>query len=336
MSQRKTDHIVLANHSLPQTLKGDNRFYYEPLLGTHNTIDSNFVFLGKTMKQRLWVSSMTGGAEKAGKINHLLAEACAEFGLGMGLGSCRPLLDTNKNLSDFNLRPILGDSVPFFANLGIAQIEKLASEKALQVIDDKIMGQLNTDGLIIHVNPIQELLQPEGDHQNCSAFETIGQFCEQVNGRYKIVIKEVGQGMGKTSLEKLLNLPIDGIELGAFGGTNFAAIELLRNTEGPYLNLWPLTTIGHTAEEMIEWLNQTIKNFPQGKKRPEIIISGGIQNFLDGYYCIQLSKFSSVYGMANTLLQRALHSKKALFDFIQAEKIGYNFAQSFLTIRGKS
>jgi len=333
MSQRKTDHIDLANHSLSEGIKNDKRFFYEPLLGTHVAGGLEFAFLGKTMKQRLWISSMTGGTEKAGTINHMLAEACAEFGLGMGLGSCRILLDDPTHFPDFNLRPVFGPSVPFFANIGIAQIEKLAFEKAFQLIDDKIIDQLDTDGLIVHVNPIQELLQPEGDYQHASAFETLEKFIQHVNGRYKIIVKEVGQGMGKESLEKLLTLPIDGIELGAFGGTNFAAIELLRNTQGPYLHLWPLTTIGHTAGEMIEWVNHAANKLPQGLKAPELILSGGIRNFLDGYYCIQQSKLPSVYGMANTLLQKALHSKKVLFDFIRAEKIGYDFAQSFLKIR---
>jgi len=115
---RKRDHIELAFQSQINEGLLDKRFYYEPLLAGHPKHGSypSFQFLGKTMRVPLWVSSMTGGTQLAHTINHNLARACREFGMGMGLGSCRSLLYTDDTLADFNVRKIIGDDLPLFAN----------------------------------------------------------------------------------------------------------------------------------------------------------------------------------------------------------------------------
>jgi isopentenyl-diphosphate delta-isomerase len=126
-ASRKEDHIELAFRSQVDTMALDERFYYEPLLAAHPPAGSlpEVAFGNKRMKAPLWVSSMTGGTEKAYIINQNLARACNEFGLGMGLGSCRPLLSGTERLKDFDIRPLTGDKVPLYANLGIAQIQEL-------------------------------------------------------------------------------------------------------------------------------------------------------------------------------------------------------------------
>lgn len=330
MSQRKTDHIKMAALSAPTTSNSDDRFDYEPLLAAHpfNLAPTNF--LGKEMKFPLWISSMTGGSEEANRINHLLAEACAEFGLGMGLGSCRALLKSNEYFDDFNLRPIIGNDAPFYANLGIAQLEELIVTKETDKIHELIF-QLQADGLFIHVNPTQEWLQPEGDRFKRSSLETIQELVEIIGGKYKLIVKEVGQGMGPKSIEELLKLKIDGIEFGAFGGTNFASIEIMRNNGRLANFMYPLATIGHNADEMVQFINSLTDHYTG--QCQQIIVSGGIRNFLDGYYYTQKCNLPSVYGMAGIILQHAMTSKKDLFDFIEAEKHGYTYASSFLKVR---
>ena len=330
MSQRKTDHIKMAALSAPTTSNSDERFYYEPLLEAHPKELPTVNFLGKEMKMPLWISSMTGGSKEANQINHLLAEACAEFGLGMGLGSCRTLLKSDEHFDDFNLRSIIGPDLPFYANLGIAQLEQMLEEKSIGRMHD-LVNQLKADGLFIHVNPTQEWLQPEGDRFKRPAIETIKEIIQAVNGEYKLIVKEVGQGMGPESLEQLLKLNIDGIEFGAFGGTNFASIEIMRNNGRLANFMYPLATIGHNANEMVDIVNEITMDHPVQCK--QVVVSGGIRNFLDGYYFTQKCSIPAVYGMAGVILQHALTSKKDLFDFIEAEKHGYTFAQSFLKIK---
>lgn len=331
MVKRKIDHIKLAETSIPISGTPDPRFNYEPMLNAHSTGNEKIEFLGKTMSHPLWISSITGGSAGSGIINHYLAEAAAEFGLGIGLGSCRTLLKSNKYFEDFNLRPILGKDVPFFANIGIAQIEELIDEKMSEKIYELVIERLQADGLIIHVNPTQEWLQPEGDLFKRPPIETISEFIDDLNHKYKIIIKEVGQGIGPDSLERLLKLEVDCIEFGAYGGTNFAAIEINRNKNGYCKHLKPLTSVGHNANEMIEIINKQVarKSYYCNK----LIISGGVNNFLDGYYFIKRSTIPAIYGMANSILRQAQISKEELFDFIRAEIEGYKFASRFLSIK---
>ena len=119
MTDRKKDHIDLAFKARAQMDEIDRRFNYEPLMAKHPSGElPAFDFLGKTMRAPIWISSMTGGTRLAGKINRNLARACNKFGLGMGLGSCRALLESDEHLEDFDLRNIIGTELPFFANLG--------------------------------------------------------------------------------------------------------------------------------------------------------------------------------------------------------------------------
>jgi isopentenyl-diphosphate delta-isomerase len=331
MTERKTDHINMAGKSAPASVLADQRFNYEPLLAAHPVEGSSMEFLGKKVNHSLWVSSMTGGALGAGMINHLLAEASAEFGVGMGLGSCRSLLKSDEFLDDFNLRPILGPDLPFYANIGIAQLEELVLKGEEERIHVMVSHQLRADGLIIHVNPVQEWLQPEGDLLTISPLETISRFIDSVNQHYRVIVKEVGQGMGPESLKKLLELNIDALEFGAFGGTNFANIEIARNQQNHIPFMSPLGTVGHSPLEMLDTLNDIV--FDHKVHCQNVIVSGGVKNFLDGYYYTQKSMLPAVYGMAYTLLKHALVSKEELFNFIKAEVEGYKFAKSFLQIR---
>ena len=162
MANRKSDHLDLAFQSQVGSHQVDKRFYYEPLLSAHPQTLSEAQFGGKKVAAPIWVSSMTGGTDHAHQINHNLAKACKHFGLGMGLGSCRPLLENRERLADFSLRKIMGDDLPFYANLGIAQVEHLLTSGKQQAIID-LVKLLDADGLIIHINPLQEWLQPEGD-----------------------------------------------------------------------------------------------------------------------------------------------------------------------------
>ena len=180
---------------------------------------------------------MTGGTKLAGTINRNLAMACNEFGMGMGLGSCRIIMEDDTYFEDFNMRAIIGDDLPLWANLGIAQIEELVGKKQ----EDKaaeLVEKLRADGLIIHVNPMQEWFQPEGDILTCPPLDTIKRFLDSFS--VPVIVKEVGQGMGPESLRELLQLPLQAIEFAAFGGTNFARVELLgtKRPAGHSLNLF--------------------------------------------------------------------------------------------------
>ena len=329
LESRKKDHIELAFRSQTTTPEMDRRFHYEPMLSAHPPAGLQpFTFLGREHRVPMWVSSMTGGTRLAGTINRNLARACNEFGMGMGLGSCRIIMDDDTYFGDFNMRPVIGEDLPLWANLGIAQIEGLVREgstgKAVALVE-----KLRADGLIIHVNPMQEWFQPEGDILKESPLETIKNFLEEFP--HPVIVKEVGQGMGPESLRQLLRLPLQAIEFAAFGGTNFARLELLRNEDASGPLFEPLSMIGEDARSMVEALNRIVE-----EEEPvcrEIIISGGIRSFLDGYYLVRKSALPAIYGMASTFLKYAREDYDQLREFIRSQVRGLEMAYAYLTIR---
>lgn len=329
---RKRDHIELAFKSQIDSGLLDKRFYYEPLLAAHPKRESlaSHSFLGKTLRVPLWVSSMTGGTELANKINHNLARACKDFGMGMGLGSCRSLLYSNEYFDDFNIRPIMGDDVPLYANLGIAQVEKLVDSNELYLIVE-LVDKLQADGLIIHVNPMQEWLQPEGDQFYTPPIQTISTVLEKLDT--PIIVKEVGQGMGYESLKQLFRMPLEAIDFAANGGTNFAKIELLRSSPVKQSIYSQLANIGHSALEMTLMSNKLKEELGDKMKCKQVIISGGIKNFLDGYYLINKLALPCVYGQASSFLKHARAEYQALYEYVDAQIQGLELANAFLRVK---
>lgn len=328
MESRKKDHIDLAMRSQITKALLNKKFNYEPALSAHPSKNlPEQEFLGKTLSLPVWVSSMTGGTAQAKHINTNLAKVCREFGMGMGLGSCRPLLEDKSRFDDFNMRPIIGDELPLLANLGIAQIEELLEEQSIDKLQE-MLALLQVDGLFVHLNPAQEYLQPEGDRIRFSPIETLQRLLEKVD--FPILVKEVGQGIGPKSLEALMDLDLAGIEFGAFGGTNFAQMELMRSDETKRKLLEPIATIGHTAEEMIGYLNELPFAIMNEKN---IIISGGINDWLEGYYLIKKIKYKAVFGQASAFLNYAQDDYQLLYQYVLNLKKGLLFADAYLTIR---
>jgi len=331
-ASRKRDHIELAFKSQIDSGNLDQRFYYEPLLTAHPLPGSlkTFSFLGKTMRTPLWISSMTGGTDWAHKINHNLARICKDFGMGMGLGSCRSLLHSDDALKDFDVRHLIGEDLPFFANLGIAQLEQLIERREVYRVTN-LIDKLQADGLIIHINPLQEWLQPEGDRFQKPPLETITAFLEQTEVR--VIVKEVGQGMGYESLKTLFQLPIEAVDFAASGGTNFAKLELLRSDKAKQEIYKSLAYVGHTAAEMVLLTNQIVEELGDSMRCRQVIISGGIQNFLDGYYLINKLTLPCIYGQASSFLKHALGSYEDLHNYAEAQVQGLELATAFLKVR---
>lgn len=325
---RKADHIRLALQS--QLSQNDDRFYYEPLLGSHpdSHAETGFQFLGKQFEAPIWISSMTGGTELAGTINSRLASACGKYGLGMGLGSCRMILEDDTYLRDFQLRKFAGDKVAIYANLGIAQVENLIERKRTDLIR-VLINKTETDGLIVHVNPLQEWLQPEGDHIRRSPLDTISELLEKID--VSLIVKEVGQGMGPESLKALSKMPLAAIDFAAFGGTNFTHMEAERRIASHRPGHEILAYTGHTAEEMISFYNKI--HDEAGYHLPPVIISGGVQNFLDGFYYLKLSKSKAIYGQASAFLKAAMEGEENLDIYVRSQIEGLKLAENLLRIK---
>lgn len=326
-SDRKKDHIELAFESV--VANQDQRFYYEPLFSGHPKGDLEPVtFAGKEMKAPLWVSSMTGGTKEAGTINRNLAKACGQFGLGMGLGSCRIILKDDEYLPDFQLRKEMGD-FPLYANLGVAQLEELFDEGKENLVAE-LIKRTETNGLIIHVNPLQEWLQPEGDVFNASPLDIIKRTLDlDVN----VIVKEVGQGFGPESLKSLMQLPLTAIDFGAHGGTNFSKLEMHRSDTMRHEAYDKVAAWGHSAEEMVGFYNKLTTEMNETNYGADIIISGGVRDFMDGYYHTQRINANAIYGQASAFLKHARGSYAELEEYVELQLNGLKLAHTYLRLR---
>lgn len=331
LEERKKDHIELALDAQFSKEKIDTRFYYEPILAGHpkGELDLEFEIAGYAFRLPVWVSSMTGGTKLAGRINKNLARACEEFGMGMGLGSCRILLDSDEYLPDFQVKQYM-PSQPLFANLGIAQLEQLIDENKLAKIPE-LVDKLNADGIIIHINPLQEFLQPEGDTIVHPPIDTIKSLLDHYEGH--VIVKEVGQGMGYESLKALYKLPLEAVEFAANGGTNFSKLELMRSDADHQKHLALICTLGHTAEEMIHMSNALRDELGSALRVKKLIVSGGVQDFLEGYYYTQLSRIPAIYGQASGFLKHAMEDYEKLAKYVSSQKQGLQIAYQYLRIK---
>lgn len=327
-STRKADHIDLA--FLSQVSVTDHRFYYEPVLEAHPLdILPETPFFESQLKAPIWVSSMTGGTKHAADINKNLAKACSDFGMGMGLGSCRIILDDHTYLEDFRVRKFIGDKMPLFANLGIAQVEELILAGKYSKITE-LISKTEANGLIVHINPLQEWLQPEGDRIIQSPLKTISELLNKTD--FKVIVKEVGQGMGPESLKQLMQLPLAAIDFGAHGGTNFAMLEMLRGDNLRKEVYEPVANLGHTAMEMVEFVNDILNESSEYACK-NFILSGGVKNFLDGYYLTEKINANAIYGQASALLKYAKSSYEELSEYLELQIKGLQMAKGFLRVR---
>ena len=330
-SDRKKDHINLAFESHVAESLVDSRFYYEPVLAGHPTADFDIsnTFAGYHMRTPIWVSSMTGGTALAKIINKNLAKACGEYGMGMGLGSCRSLLKSDEYLNDFAVKKHMPDQ-PLYANLGIAQVEQLIDNNELHLITE-LLAKLEADGLMIHINPLQEWLQPEGDFIKYPPVETITKVLEKLD--ISIIVKEVGQGMGPQSLKALMQLPIDAIEFAAHGGTNFAQLELLRSSDRQQQLYGSVAMLGHSAADMTQLYNSVAADLGDNIQCDQVIVSGGVKNFLDGYYHTNNINANAIFGQASPFLKHARGDYESLRQYVQSQIKGLQLAHAMLTIR---
>ena len=329
IENRKADHIDLTAKSQMNNVQPDRRFYYEPVLSNMIRKNIRTEFGEFVFDAPIWVSSMTGGTTNAGKINENLSRISNKYNLGMGLGSCRQLLDSNTHLKDFSVRKFIGER-PLFANLGISQVESLLAKNKFYKINE-LVDKLEANGLIIHINPMQEFTQPGGDKIQINPVLTIKKLLNKA--KFKLIIKEVGQGFGINSLRELMQLPLWAIEFGAFGGTNFTKLELMRNDKKWSEQYLPLMNVGHNAEEMVEFVNYLKNELNNKNKCTRFIISGGIRDFLDGYYLTEKIEYPALYGMASAFLKPAMESYDELDEFVAKHIEGLRMVSNFLRIK---
>ncbi len=299
MTNRKDEHIKLA---LDEKSVGNANTFDEYVLEpfalselSFETVDTSTEFLGKTQKMPLIVSSMTGGATDAERINRKLAEGANKLSIPFCTGSMSPLLKGEDVTKDYDMKKLLPNSL-FFLNISVLTIRDTAKlEATLEWIE-----RLQADGIVVHLNVLQELIQPEGERDFSGSITALKKIRELYSGL--IIVKEVGVGIDEKSATILETIGVDAIECGGQGGTSWSWIEGERGKDirGESFKDFGLPTA-------------TILSDLRDAKLP-IIGSGGIRNGLDVAKVIALG--GTLAGMARALLVAAMEADERSIDDI--------------------
>jgi isopentenyl-diphosphate delta-isomerase len=309
IERRKREHIDVvlsgaARHSAPAGFDGV-RFRHNALPEVdYAAIDLTSQFLGKPLRLPYLASSMTGGPEVSDRINRAIAEAAQQLGFAMGVGSQRISLTTPERSGlGPELRRIAPD-IPIYGNLGAVQlVHGMGLDEARRAVDE-----LSADGLILHLNPLQEALQPGGDRNWLGVEAAIARLAHALP--VPIIAKEVGSGISAEVARRLANCGVAAIDVAGSGGTSWAAVEGKRapgETEqalGEIFRDWGIPTAMCLAE-----VRDALPDMP-------LIASGGVRHGLDGAKAVRLG--ADLLGQAAALLPAAMKGPEAVIAHVEA------------------
>ncbi|SFV38420.1 isopentenyl-diphosphate delta-isomerase [Devosia crocina] len=303
LQDRKNEHLDVVLNGLGQSRArtgfDDIMFEHVALPELHmDEIDLQTVFLGKQTSAPLLVSSMTGGPARAAEINRHLALACQEMGIALAVGSQRIALEGDKAAGiDADLRQWAPD-IPLLANFGAAQLNLgYGLEQARRAV-----GMIGADALIIHLNPLQEAVQPEGDRDWRGLLKRIETLASALG--VPLVVKEVGAGITGRLARQLVDAGVAAIDVAGAGGTSWAAVEAERAKSPEQAAI---------ARAFVDWGTPTayaIKSVREACPDAVVIGSGGVRDGLDVAKAIRLG--ADMVGQAAGILQAAIVSPEAV------------------------
>ena len=306
-SSRKADHIRI---NLDEDVKSGLTSGLERYHFTHQAlpelnleeVDLSLQVFKRTLRAPLLISSMTGGTEQAGKINRRLAEAAQETGIAMGLGSQRAAIENPDLHSTFQVRQSAPD-ILLFANLGAIQLNYgYGVEQCQQAVE-----MIAADALILHLNPLQEAVQPEGDTRFAGLLAKIEAICQELP--VPVIVKEVGWGFSENTARQLAEAGVSAIDVAGAGGTSWTQVEMHRAENQDQARL---------AAAFIDWgipTSQAILNIRAGAPQMTIFASGGLRNGIDIAKCVALG--ASLGGMASPFLKAANRSLDSTIETIR-------------------
>jgi isopentenyl-diphosphate delta-isomerase len=307
ITKRKQDHIRInlqqdVTHVITTGLE-QYRFVNEalPELDLAN-VDLSASFLGHQLGAPLLISSMTGGTEEAEKINRRLAEAAEITGVAMGLGSLRALLEAPESADSFRVRR-WAPTILLLANLGAVQLNYGYDASHCQ----RVVDLVEADGLILHLNALQEALQPEGNANWSGLLSKIEGVCSSM--QVPVIVKEVGWGISGETARQLADAGVAAIDVAGAGGTSWSQVEMHRAKDeisqrvASHLRDWGIPTV-----ESLLAVQAAAPDIP-------VIASGGLRHGLDIAKAIALG--AQLTGMAGPFLKRAVVSTASVCDLLE-------------------
>ncbi len=305
--RRKIEHIEIC---LDEDVQSRVSTMFEDIEFIHNSlpeidmekIDLTTNFFGLKASAPLVIAAMTGGHPQTFDINERLAIAAEELGLPIGVGSQRAAVEDPSLADTFRIVRERAPSVPVIANIGATHVSSAAD--AVSMID--------ADILAVHLNPLQEAIQPEGDVNSEGTLESIAEIIDSVD--IPVIAKETGAGISSEVAVALEEIGVDGIDVGGVGGTSWAAVEYfraLKEEDDVKANLglefwsWGIPT----ALSIIMVLDST---------ELDVIATGGIRSGLDVAKALSLGAISA--GVAHPVLRPAVYGS-SLDVVVELEKI---------------
>lgn len=320
-SSRKKDHIeITVNKSVgfrDKTTGFEKWEFIHCALPEINfsEIETKTEFLGKQISFPLIISSMTGGYKEAEKINELLGSLAEKFKLAIGVGSQRQAIENKKFHHSFKIIRIVAPNAPVFGNIGAAEIADLKSIDKIKILAELI----SADGFAVHLNPLQEFLQPEGNRNFKNVLIGIEKLVKELG--IPIIVKEIGAGVSKDVAQKLINVGVNIIDVAGAGGTSWAGVEILRQIQNKNLsNFWDWGI--PTSESLIEVSSLKVKN-----KKLKIISSGGIYDGITMAKSIALGAnyFANARSIIKSILENDISSGENLIKNWKEEFTGAMF-----------
>ncbi|HJU35195.1 MAG TPA: type 2 isopentenyl-diphosphate Delta-isomerase [Nitrososphaera sp.] len=269
----------------------------------YDEIDTSTTFLRKRFSAPIIIDSMTGGTDEATVINGRLGELAEKYGFGMGLGSQRAGLKSEELAATYSIARKNAPNAFLIANIGGAQLSKgFTIDEAKRIV--KMIG---ANALVVHLNPLQELIQPEGEPRYKGVLTNISELAQTMD--IPVIVKEVGAGISKEVAIKLEMANVSAINIAGVGGTSWAGVEKLR-AESLKDDLKK-----HLGEMFWDWGIPTAASLIEVKHAVKLplIASGGLRNGMEMAKCIALG--ASMAAMAYPFLQAAAQSQESLFAF---------------------
>ena len=271
-----------------------------------DAVDTSLVLFGKRLSAPILVSSMTGGTEQAGLFNRRLAEAVQSRNLAMGVGSQRTALEDGDSASSFAVRDYAPNAL-VFANLGAVQLNYGYTVDQCR----RAVGMVAADALILHLNPLQEVVQPEGDVRWAGLLSRIEAVCARLD--VPVIVKEVGWGISKQAAARLIDAGVSAIDVAGAGGTSWSEVEKHRAATERQRRLaasfreWGIPTAASLA-----YVNAARNE--AGRSDLPIFASGGMRSGQDVAKASALG--ANLTGLASPFLKRAVESTQAVIDEI--------------------
>lgn len=243
------------------------------------TITTQVEFAGRTLWFPMIISGMTGGYPDAAKINEDLAWCAAELGIAMGVGSMRSAFQDTNQEHTYTVVRKFASTVPIISNIGAVQLADWHRSGVLRERVAQCIAMVDASVFGVHLNPLQELMQPEGEPRFAGVLDAIAQTVEY--STVPVLVKEVGAGISGAVASRLIGAGVSMIDVGGAGGTSWAGIEIQRRTDSQNVEeFWDVgvSTAQCLREMQSERRSMATSNSQANSLFPTVVSSGGIES----------------------------------------------------------